>query len=104
MRNLSIALSSILIAFPVVASAESGEAIYDKHCAQCHSSGDVNVPQIGSRQQWKLRSGYGPKSLLESVKNGHNLMPPQGDTMKDKDIAAAIDYIVSKSGGWAKKQ
>ncbi|MGA7180561.1 MAG: c-type cytochrome [Thiobacillaceae bacterium] len=102
MRKLSI-LPVFLFVLPLSASATSGETVYDKHCAQCHSSGDVNVPQIGSVEQWKFRSGYGPKSLLYSVKNGHNLMPSHGDMLKDDDIKAAIDYIVTKSGGWTKK-
>ena len=102
MRKLCT-LSAILLVLPLPAAADSGQAIYEKHCAPCHSSGDVNTPQIGSTEQWKLRSGYGAKSLLYSVKNGHNLMPPHGETLKDADTSAAIDYIVSKSGGWAKK-
>ncbi|HYP66961.1 MAG TPA: cytochrome c [Thiobacillaceae bacterium] len=95
-------LPVFLLVLPLSAAAETGEAVYEKHCAQCHSSGDVNVPQIGSTEQWKFRSGYGAKSLLYSVKNGHNLMPAQGEMLKDEDISAAIDYMVSKSGGWAK--
>jgi cytochrome c5 len=102
MRTLSV-LAVVLLASPLSATAETGEAIYDKHCAQCHSSGDANTPQIGSTEQWKLRSGYGAKSLLYSVKNGHNLMPPHGEMLKDADVSAAINYIVSKSGGWTKK-
>jgi cytochrome c5 len=102
MHKLSV-LAVLLLALPLSAAAESGEAVYEKHCAQCHSSGDVNTPQIRSTEQWKLRSGYGAKSLLYSVKNGHNLMPPHGEMLKDADLGAAIDYIVSKSGGWAKK-
>jgi cytochrome c5 len=96
-------LSITLFVLPFAAIASTGETVYEKNCAQCHSNGDVNIPQIGSSQQWQFRSGYGPKSLLYSVKNGHNLMPPHGDVLKDEDIEAAIDYIVTKSGGWAKK-
>jgi cytochrome c5 len=101
MRNTIIACA-FLLAFPFTTFA-SGETVYEKHCATCHSKGDVNVPQIGSLDQWRFRSGYGAKSLLYSVKNGHNIMPPHGDILKDEDIAAAIEYIVSKSGGWGKK-
>lgn len=36
-------LSVFLMTFPVSAAA-SGEAVYEKHCAPCHSKGDVNVP------------------------------------------------------------
>ena len=100
--NVAI-LPVFLFVLPLAAFATSGETVYEKNCAQCHSSGDVNIPQIGSAEQWKFRSGYGPKSLLYSVKNGHNLMPSHGDVLKDEDIKAAIDYIVTRSGGWTKK-
>lgn len=86
-----------------MASNASGESVYEAHCAQCHSRGDVNIPQIGSMEQWKFRSAYGAKSLLYTVKNGHNAMPGHGDLLKDEQIMAAIEYIVSKSGGWTKK-
>lgn len=101
MRSRSC-LTVLLCLLPLAAVA-SGESIYEKHCAQCHSGGDVNVPQIGSLEQWKFRSAYGAKSLLHSVKNGHNVMPPHEGALKDDEMAAAIDYIVTKSGGWAKK-
>jgi cytochrome c5 len=95
-------VSLVLFTLPVLATA-SGEAIYEKHCAQCHSSGDVYVPQIGSLEQWRFRANYGAKSLLYSVRNGHNLMPGHGDQLKDDDMAMAIDYLVSRSGGWPQK-
>ena len=91
-----------LVVLPLAAAA-SGEVIYEKHCAQCHSGGDANIPQIGDTAQWKFRSGDGPKSLLYSVKQGHNVMPPHGGALKDEEMAAAIDYIVTKSGGWTRK-
>jgi cytochrome c5 len=102
MRSLN-ALPFVLLALPVAAAADPGEAIYEKHCAACHSGTDVNVPQIGSVEQWKFRSGYGRKSLIYSVRNGHNLMPHHGETLKDEDIGLAVDYIVARSGGWTKK-
>ena len=96
-------LTVFLLALPLAAVADPGETVYKEHCAQCHSSTDVNVPQIGSVDQWKFRSGYGRKSLIYSVKNGHNMMPAHSETLKEEDIGLAIDYIVGKSGGWTKK-
>jgi cytochrome c5 len=45
----------------------------------------------------------GAKSLLDNVKNGHNIMPPHEGALKDDEMAAAIDYLVTKSGGWARE-
>lgn len=101
MRSASL-YTCLLLALPLPAGA-SGQTIYEKHCAQCHSNGDVNVPQIGAMEQWKFRSKYGAKSLLYSVRNGHNVMPSHDGLLKDEDLSAAIDYIVTRSGGWAQK-
>lgn len=98
-----VPLMTLLLAVPCAFAAASGEAIYEKHCASCHSSGDVYVPQIGTVEQWQFRAAYGAKSLLYSVRNGHNIMPAHGDHLKDEDMAMAIDYLISRSGGWPKK-
>lgn len=101
MRTSSL-LPVLLFLLPVSAMA-SGQAVYERHCAQCHSSGDVAIPQIGSQEQWQFRSRYGAESLLYSVRNGHNVMPPHEGVLRDADIEAAIDYLVTRSGGWAKR-
>jgi cytochrome c5 len=90
------ALFIAVAALPSIGFAASGEEIYDKHCAGCHSSGMVEAPQIGNPGQWGKRVELGNKSLMDSVKHGHNIMPPQGEVLKDEDLAAAIDYILEK--------
>ena len=105
MRTTNLGLIAIMLAMSAgTAWATSGKAIYDKHCASCHSTNADNTPQLGNAEQWKIRLDYGRKSLIYSVKNGHNMMPMHEGTLKDQDIGAAVDYIVSKSGGWPKKK
>jgi cytochrome c5 len=92
----------LLCVLPLTAVASGGE-VHEKRYAPCHSSGDIKFPQNGSAEPWELRSVNGAKSLLDNVKNGHNIMPPHEGALKDDEMAAAIDYLVTKSGGWARE-
>jgi cytochrome c5 len=95
MMKLSVLFIAVATV-PSIGFAASGEQIYEKHCASCHSSGMVEAPQIGNPGQWGKRVELGKKSLMDSVKHGHNIMPPQGEALNDEDLSAAIDYILSK--------
>jgi cytochrome c5 len=104
MRALAITLITLpLVITAGTAHATTGEAIYEKHCASCHSKNADNTPQLGIPQHWTIRFNYGRKSLVDSVKSGHNMMPGHEDNLSAQDIGAAVDYIVEKSGGWPKK-
>jgi cytochrome c5 len=104
MRKLYIGMSTLLLALSSwTAMADSGEAVYDKHCASCHSKNADNTPQLGNAEHWKIRLDYGRKSLVDSIRHGHNVMPAHMDTLSPQEIGAALDYIVGKLGGWPKK-
>jgi cytochrome c5 len=101
MKTIVFLVTLAAVAAPALAA--DGKAIYEQHCASCHSTNkDANVPQIGLPGQWTLRLTSGRKSLIDSVRHGHNLMPVHGETMNKKDIGAAVDYIVSQVGGYPK--
>lgn len=93
----------LLVTLSSPALAASGEAIYDKHCASCHSGNADNTPQLGIAEHWRVRLGYGRKSLVDSVRHGHNMMPTHEYSMRVEDIEAALDYIVARAGGWPKR-
>lgn len=87
MRRLNIGMSVALLSLCAGPSwAASGKAIYMKHCAGCHSGMKAYAPQLGNVREWKVRIGYGRKSLIDSVKNGHDMMPVHEGLLSDKDI------------------
>jgi len=103
MRTSNLGLIAVMLAMSAgTAWAASGRAIYDTYCASCHSGNMDNAPQISKPEQWAVRLTYGRKSLIYSVKNGHNMMPVHEGQLSEKDIGVAVDYIVGKVGGWPK--
>ena len=96
-------LRQALLTFGIAAAAASpalaadGKAVYDKTCVACHSTGVANAPKFGDKAAWAPRIATGKAALVSSVMTGKGAMPPKagaGD-LKDDDIQAAVDYMVS---------
>ena len=96
-------LRQALLTFGIVAAAASpalaadGKAVYDKTCVACHSTGVANAPKFGDKAAWAPRIATGNAALVASVMKGKGAMPPKAGAadLKDDDIKAAVDYMVS---------
>ncbi|MGE4088388.1 MAG: cytochrome c5 family protein [Immundisolibacter sp.] len=100
MKAFAIAGSLVLIfgiAAAPAAGAADGKAVYDKTCVACHASGVANAPKLGDKAAWAPRIATGRDALFASVIKGKGVMPPKAGAadLKDEDIKAAIDYLVS---------
>lgn len=93
-------------AAPVVAVAPAsaadlaiGEKIYGATCLACHGSGVMGAPKLGDKALWAPRIGKGVHELYGSAMNGLKLMPARGGNaaLKDEELKAAVDYMVSKA-------
>lgn len=89
---------------PVVAAASAGdlvkgEKIYTATCLSCHGAGVLGAPKFGDKTAWQPRIAAGKDTLYANAVNGFKMMPPKGgDAMlKDDDVKAAVDYMVSKA-------
>ncbi len=84
-----------------VALARTGEEVFNSACVACHASGAPGIPQKGDVAAWAPRIAEGKEALYNSVLNGKNAMPPRGLCMdcNEDEIRAAVDYIISQSGG-----
>lgn len=88
--------------------ALSGRQIVTAVCSQCHGSGVLGAPKIGSRTLWSSRVAQGYDVLLKHAEEGFKNMPARGgDPRLDNDaLKRAIAYMVGESGfsvptGWA---
>jgi len=83
----------------VKSTLSSGQAIYTKSCLQCHKLGIAGAPKVGDKSAWASRIAGGEDNMLNNAINGIGNMPPKGGASKlsDKDIKAAIEYMVEKS-------
>lgn len=81
------------------AEPASGEAIYQRNCMACHTTGAANAPKIGDAAVWAPRIAKGMDTVMANVKNGLNAMPPKGlcMTCTDDELKAVVDYIFEQS-------
>ena len=87
---------------PAVASAADlakGEKIYGATCLACHGGGVMGAPKFADRAAWQPRIAKGTLALYTSAVDGFKTMPAKGGNMmlKDDEVKAAVDYMVSKS-------
>ncbi|WP_413242912.1 c-type cytochrome [Pseudidiomarina sp.] len=79
------------------AGPRSGQQVYDKFCAACHTPGVLNAPRINNAEDWEPRLAQGMETVFQHAWEGYNAMPAKGtcgDCSKE-EIQAAIDYMVS---------
>ena len=79
----------------------SGEKIAQKNCALCHSSGMMNSPKIGDKEQWAPRIAQGKEMLVNNAIKGIGVMPAKGGntSLSDAEVAAAVVWMANSSGG-----
>lgn len=81
-------------------TAHPGEAVYQNYCFSCHAPGLSGAPKLGDVAAWAPRIAKGPDLLLQATIEGiAPAMPPRGMCFdcSDKDLAAAVDYMIIKS-------
>lgn len=78
-------------------NTQTGQFIYESHCAACHNTGATGAPRLDDQTAWAPRIAQGNTVLLQHVIQGYNLMPPKGACLQcsDTDLKMAISYMVS---------
>lgn len=76
----------------------SGQAVYDRFCTACHTSGALGAPKINVAGDWEPRLAQGMETVLKHAIEGYNAMPPKGTCgdCSDDEIQAAIDYMIAE--------
>lgn len=93
-RQLVLGIGTAVLVLP--AWAADGKAVYEKTCVACHAAGVANAPKFGDKAAWGPRLALGREGLVASVIKGKGAMPPKaGTTLKDDEIAAAVDHMLS---------
>ncbi len=93
MKKQLLALAAAVVIAP--AFAEPNMEKYNKACAVCHEQGVAGAPKTGDAAAWEPRLAKGMETLLGSVKNGLNAMPPMGMCFDctDEEYTALITYM-----------
>lgn len=85
------------------AKARTGEQVVQERCQECHATGKQGAPKLGDMNDWKPRLQNGVDPLVKSAISGHNSMPARGGlaNLSDAEMKAAVEFMVSKTGGTA---
>ena len=89
-------------AAPAVAAAD-GKKVFGNVCSMCHAAGVAGAPKPGDKADWGPRIAQGKdmlyKHALEGFTGKKGMMPARGGstTLKDEEVKAAVDYMVSKA-------
>jgi len=80
-----------------------GKKVYGNVCSMCHAAGVAGAPKPGDKADWGPRIAQGKdmlyKHALEGFTGAKGMMPARGGstTLKDEEVKAAVDYMVSLS-------
>jgi len=80
-----------------------GKSTFGKVCSMCHAAGVAGAPKPGDHGDWGPRIAQGKEVLYKHALEGFNgakgSMPARGGstTLKDEEVKAAVDYMVSLS-------
>ena len=86
-----------------ISSALSGKSVYEASCKSCHSGGIggwfSGAPETGDKKEWAPLIKKGIPVLIKSSIDGFGDMKAKGgcETCTDKDVIAAVEYMVGKS-------
>jgi cytochrome c5 len=78
------------------AGPADGEQVYNGLCMSCHGAGVAGAPIRGSEQMAQRLDEKGVDTLVSSVINGLNVMPPRGGNpaLTDEEIRAAVEFMI----------
>ena len=85
------------------AGDDKGKKVYDTTCMACHAAGVAGAPKFGDKAAWAPRIAQGIDTLhthaLKGFQGKAGMMPPKGGNMslKDDEVKAAVDYMVSQA-------
>ena len=83
---------------PAASGPRDGATIYNTVCGACHNTGAAGAPKIDDKAAWAPRLAQGKDTLIKSVTNGKNAMPPKGGaTLSDDEIKGVVEYVMSKA-------
>jgi cytochrome c5 len=86
-----------------VATAMTGQQVYNSACLACHGAGIAGAPKLGDAAAWGPRIAQGADVLNDHAINGFSgnagYMPPKGGRMdlSDQEVSDAVAYMVDES-------
>ena len=92
--------TTIVVADSHSTPGQSGEAVFEANCANCHTGGIggffTGAPEVGDQDDWEPLTPKGINGLTATTLAGIGKMEPRGEctTCTDEEIRAAIEYML----------
>ena len=96
-------MDAIIPSANAAGAEDQGEKMEDAACMACDAAGVAGAPKLGDKANWGPRIAQGNDTLyshsLKGFQGKAGMMLPKGGNMslKDEDVKAAVDYMVSQS-------
>ncbi|HEY4801243.1 MAG TPA: c-type cytochrome [Paraburkholderia sp.] len=97
-----VSASSGFIKVAASVPTAGGEKVFKSVCFMCHQTGAGGAPILGNKGDWAPRIAKGKPTLykhaLEGFTGNNGMMPSRGGnpSLKDDEVKAAVDFMVSK--------
>jgi cytochrome c5 len=77
----------------------TGQAVYEKTCSSCHTSGIAGAPKLGDKTAWAPLVSAGIDQMVQVAIDGKGAMPPKGGNpdLSNDEVRAAVNYMVEQS-------
>lgn len=77
----------------------TGQAVYEKSCSSCHTSGIAGAPKLGDKTAWAPLISDGIDQMVQVAIDGKGAMPPKGGNpdLSNDEVRAAVNYMVEQS-------
>lgn len=99
---VGLAFSALVVAENHSTPARSGEAVFEAHCANCHTGGFggffSGAPDIDDADDWEELAPKGLDTLTATTISGIGDMAARGDCTEctDEEIRAAVEHMLDK--------
>lgn len=96
-----LALILLALSLPATAEDQSGQAVFESTCNECHGSGKLDAPKLGDKKRWAKLVREGLDDLVPAALRGVRKMPAKGGNaaLSDLEVARAVVHMANAGGG-----
>lgn len=91
--SASLALIVVMVGTAMAGDMQKGREVYEMHCVACHGMNgyaiDMTIPSFANGDRMFLMD----QEMLQSVRNGKNMMPAFRGLLSDEEIRDVITYL-----------
>lgn len=95
LMNKMLLAAAVLVFSYNSQAAQDPQTVFNRACGACHNGQLPMAPKKGDKAAWEPRLAKGMDTLVTSVTNGFNAMPPRGLCMDctAEDYQAVIQWM-----------